>query len=151
MELSAFFKFIHQDLQSGLTIIFACLVIVCIACFIDMWTGIDAARANKEKIRSRPLRKTGAKIVDYFKLLVFFIMIDLLGLCFPWYMLPYGCVIGTLGILIVEGLSVTENLKKKRSHAAEVVDIAAKIVSCSTSDEAKKIIEIIKSKQHEGK
>lgn len=149
MDVSMFFRFIQQDIRGGMTIIFACLIIISIACFVDMWTGIDAARTNKERIRSKPLRKTGAKIVDYFRLLIFFIMIDTLGLCFPWYVLPYGCVIGTLGVLIVEGLSVIENLRKKRSHAAEVAEMTAKIVSCVTSEEAEKIIKLIKDNKNE--
>lgn len=148
MDESMFFRFIQQDIRGGMAIIFACLVIISIACFVDMWTGIDAARTNKERIRSKPLRKTGSKIVDYFRLLIFFIMIDILGLCFPWYVLPYGCIIGTLGVLIVEGLSVVENLRKKRSHAAEVAEMAAKIVSCVTSEEAEKIIKLIKESQN---
>ena len=146
-----YFKFIEQDIKGGVTIMFTCLILICLACMLDMWTGIDAARANKEPIRSRPLRKTGVKIVDYFRLLLFFIMIDILGLCFPWYSLPYGCVIGTLGVLAVEGFSVIENLRKKRSHAAEVADVAAKIVSCLTTEEAEKIIQLIKQSHHESK
>lgn len=71
-------------------------------------------------------------------------MIDILGLCFPWYNLPYGAVIGTLGVLIVEGLSVIENFKKKKSHAAEVADMAVRIMECASPEEAKKIIQTIK-------
>lgn len=107
--------FITQDIRSGVTIIFICLILICSVCMLDLWTGIDAARANRKRICSRPLRKTGTKIVDYFRLLLFFIMIDILGLCFPWYNLPYGAVIGTLGVLIVEGLSVIETLRRKES------------------------------------
>lgn len=142
--INELFSFITQDIKSGFTIQFSCLAIIAVACFIDMWTGIDAARANKERIRSRPLRKTGVKIVDYFRLLVFFMLIDLLGLCFPWYNLPYGTVLGTVGVVIVEGLSVIENLKKKKSHAAEVADIVTKIVECLTKEDAEKIIRLIK-------
>lgn len=136
--------FITQDIRSGVTIIFICLILICSVCMLDLWTGIDAARANRERICSRPLRKTGTKIVDYFRLLLFFIMIDILGLCFPWYNLPYGAIIGTLGVLIVEGLSVIENFKKKKSHAAEVADLAMRITECATPEEAQKIIKMIK-------
>lgn len=114
---------------------------------MDMWTGIDAARANKEKIRSKPLRKTGVKIVDYFRLIIIFVLIDILGLCFPWYNLPYGAIIGTAGVLFVEGFSVVENLRRKRSHAAEVADVAAKIVKCLTTEDAEKIIKMIKEEK----
>lgn len=139
--------FITQDLRAGVAIIFVCLVLIVFACLLDMWTGIDAARANKEKICSRPLRKTGRKIVDYYRLVMFFILIDILGLCFPWYNLPYGAIIGTAGVLFVEGFSVVENLRKKKSHAADVADMAAKIVECLTPEEAQKIIKKIKEEK----
>lgn len=102
--MEEYLKFIVQDIRGGVTIIFICSLLICIACLMDMWTGIDAARANKEKIRSKPLRKTGVKIVDYFRLIIIFVLIDILGLCFPWYNLPYGAIIGTAGVLFVEGL-----------------------------------------------
>ena len=138
--MEEYLKFIVQDIRGGVTIIFICSLLICIACLMDMWTGIDAARANKEKIRSKPLRKTGVKIVDYFRLIIIFVLIDILGLCFPWYNLPYGAIIGTAGVLFVEGFSVVENLRRKRSHAAEVADVAAKIVKCLTTEDAEKII-----------
>lgn len=145
--MEEYLKFIVQDIRGGITIIFICSLLICIACLMDMWTGIDAARANKEKIRSKPLRKTGVKIVDYFRLIIIFVLIDILGLCFPWYNLPYGAVIGTAGVLFVEGFSVVENLRRKRSHAAEVADMAAKIVKCLTTEDAEKIIKMIKEEK----
>lgn len=145
--MEEYLKFIVQDIRGGVTIIFICSLLICIACLMDMWTGIDAARANKEKIRSKPLRKTGMKIVDYFRLIIIFVLIDILGLCFPWYNLPYGAVIGTAGVLFVEGFSVVENLRRKRSHAAEVADVAAKIVKCLTTEDAEKIIKMIKEEK----
>ena len=134
--MEEYLKFIVQDIRGGITIIFICSILICIACLMDMWTGIDAARANKEKIRSKPLRKTGVKV-----------LIDILGLCFPWYNLPYGAIIGTAGVLFVEGFSVVENLRRKRSHAAEVADVAAKIVKCLTTEDAEKIIKMIKEEK----
>ena len=144
MNIKELFGFVVQDIRGGVTIIFICSVLICVACLMDMWTGIDAAKANKEKIRSKPLRKTGIKIVDYFRLIIIFVLIDILGLCFPWYSLPYGAIIGTAGVLFVEGFSVVENLRRKRSHAAEVADVAAKIVKCLTTEDAEKIIKMIK-------
>ena len=145
--MEEYLKFIVQDIRGGITIIFICSILICIACLMDMWTGIDAARANREKIRSKPLRKTGVKIVDYFRLIIIFVLIDILGLCFPWYNLPYGAIIGTAGVLFVEGFSVVENLRRKRSHAAEVADVAAKIVKCLTTEDAEKIIKMIKEEK----
>ena len=142
---------ITQDLQHGVAIIFICCVLIIVASFIDMWTGIDAARVNKEPISSRALRKTVTKIIDYLRVVAFAVLIDVLGLCFPWYAIPYCAIMGTLGILLIEFRSVIENSKKKRSHAGEVVDMVAKIIECATDKDAEKIIEFIKKNEYETK
>lgn len=134
-----------QDIGHGITIIFMCCVLVIVACFIDLWTGIDAARKNKEKIRSKALRRTVAKILDYLRVVVFAVLIDVLGLSFTWYAAPYCAIIVTLGTLIIEGKSVLENFQKKKSSAAQVVDIIQAIVDATDNDTAEKIIKAIKS------
>ena len=136
--------YLGHDVSRGLTIIFVCCVIVIAAALLDMWTGVDAARANKEKIRSHSLRKTVHKVVDYFRIVVFALLIDILGLFFPWYDIPYAVIIVTLGILLIEGKSVIENLKKKRSSAAGVLDMVGKIVECADEKDAKKLISLIR-------
>lgn len=138
------FSFIEHDLKSGMAIVFGCLILILVACLIDMWKGIEAAKANKEPIRSRPLRKTGIKIIDYYTLVLYFLLVDMLGVCFTWYDKPYGVIISTAGALIIEGWSVIENLKKKKSHAADAAELAKKIVECVSKEEAEKIIKTIK-------
>lgn len=128
-----------------MTIIFMCCILTIAACFIDLWTGIDAARKNKEKIRSKALRRTVAKALDYLRVIVFGTLIDVLGLSFPWYIIPYCAVVCTLGILIIEGKSVLENFHKKKSSAAKVVDIVSAIVDATDNETAEKIIKAIKS------
>ena len=134
-----------QDIGHGVTIIFMCCILVIVACFIDLWTGIDAARKNKEQIRSKALRRTVAKALDYLRVIVFGTLIDVLGLSFPWYIIPYCAVVCTLGILIIEGKSVLENFHKKKSSAAKVVDIVAAIVDATDNETAEKIIKAIKN------
>lgn len=134
-----------QDLGHGITIIFLCCILIIAACLLDLWTGIDAARKNKEKIRSKALRRTVAKILDYLRVVIFGVLIDLLGLSFPWYAIPYCAIICTLGILLIEGKSVIENFQKKKSSAAQVVDIIETIVGCTDNDTAEKIIAAIKA------
>lgn len=134
-----------QDIGHGITIIFLCCVLIIVACFIDLWTGIDAARKNKEQIRSKALRRTVAKILDYLRVVVFSVLIDLLGLSFPWYAIPYCAIVCTLGILLIEGKSVIENFQKKKSSAAKVVDIIETIVGCTDNETAEKIIAAIKA------
>lgn len=133
-----------QDIGHGITIIFLCCVLVIFACLIDLWTGVDAARKNKEKIKSRILRRTVAKIIDYLRVIVFGVLIDLLGLAFPWYAIPYCAIICTLGVLLIEGKSVIENYQKSKSSAARVVDAIAQIIDCTDNETAEKIIKAIK-------
>ena len=134
-----------QDIGHGITIIFMCCVLVIVACFIDLWTGIDAARKNKEKISSKALRRTIAKVLDYLRVIIFGVLIDLLGLSFPWYAVPYMAIICTFGILVIEGKSVLENFHKKKSSAAQVVDIIEAIVNATDNETAEKIIKAIKA------
>lgn len=134
-----------QDIGHGVTIIFLCCVLIIVACFIDLWTGIDAARKNKEKIRSKALRRTIAKVLDYLRVIIFAVLIDVLGLSFPWYAIPYCAVVCALGILIIEGKSVLENFQKKKSAAAQVVDVIQAIVDATDNETAEKIIKAIKS------
>jgi hypothetical protein len=122
-----------------------CCILVIVACFIDLWTGIDAARKNKEQIRSKALRRTVVKALDYLRVIVFGTLIDVLGLSFPWYIIPYCAVVCTLGILIIEGKSVLENFNKKKSSAAQVAEMAEKIVECFDNETAEKIIKAIKA------
>lgn len=133
-----------QDVGHGITIIFMCCIITIAACFIDLWTGIDAARKNKETIKSKALRRTVAKIIDYLRVIMFAVLIDVLGLSFPWYAIPYCAVVCALGILIIEGKSVLENFNKKKSAAAKVVDVIETIINCTDNETAEKIIKAIK-------
>lgn len=138
---------ITQDISHGTTIIFICCILVIVASFIDMWTGIDAARANKERISSKSLRKTVTKIVDYLRVVVFAVLIDILGLCFTWYLIPYCAVLATLGILLIEFRSVLENSRKKKSQAGEVADMVAKIIECAKDKDAEELIKMIKERE----
>ena len=135
---------LSYGLSRGIMIAFLLCVLVCAAALIDMWTGIDAAKANKEKIMSHGLRKTVRKIIDYLRIVYFFLLIDILGAVFVWYNLPYCAILATLGVLLIEGRSVIENSKKKQSAAGRVVDAVQEIISCVDSKRAQKIIEMIK-------
>lgn len=137
---------ITQDLGHGVTIIFICFILIIIAALIDLWTGVDAARKNHEQIKSKMLRRTVTKVLDYFRVVIFGVLLDVLGLCFTWYAIPYAAVLVTLGILMIEGKSVLENFRKKKSNAADIVDVIEEILECADSDTAQKIIKKLKEK-----
>ena len=136
--------YLGHDVSRGLAIIFVCCILVIAAALLDMWTGVDAAIANRERIRSHSLRKTVRKVIDYLRIVVFGVLIDILGLFFPWYDIPYAYIVVTLGVILIEGKSVIENFKKKRSSAAQVLDIVAKIIECADEKDARKLISIIR-------
>ena len=138
-----------QDVGHGVTVIFICCVIIIFAVLIDLDTGVRAARKNKEKIQSRILRRTIAKILDYLRVLVFGVMIDVLGLSFVWYNIPYCAILVTVGVVCIEAKSVLENYHKSKSAARELPNVLAEIISCVNSEDAEKIVKMIKSNQYD--
>lgn len=111
---------ITQDIGHGITIMFLCFVLVLFSVVIDLFTGVQAARKCKEKLQSHILRRTVNKVISYLTVVFFGIFIDILGLCFPWYAIPYCCILCTLGVILIEGKSVIENHAKAKNPAASV-------------------------------
>lgn len=142
---------ITQDLGHGITIIFICCIMIIFAVLLDLNTGINAAKKAKEKIKSRILRRTVTKIVDYYRILVFGVMVDVLGLCFPWYNIPYLAIVVTLGIICVEAKSMLENYQKSKSAARDLPNIIMQIIKCADKEDAAKIVEFIKQNSDEAK
>lgn len=147
MEFLEYFK-LTPDIQKRIAIVFVCCILVCVASFIDMWTAIDAARTSKEKIDSHSLRKTTTKITDYLRVVIFALLIDILGLFFPWYSMPYAVILATLGILCIEGRSVIENSRKKKSSAGEIMEMVSEIIKCGTEKDATRIIKELNERYH---
>lgn len=143
-ELSELFKFVEQDFRVVFVILFACLAFTLFAALFDMWTALEVVRKGNRRPESRPLMKTGQKIMDYYRLIVFVFMVDLLGIfCFPFYQLPYAVVLITVGIMFREGLSMKENYELKNSAAAESMDIVSEIVKCLKKEDAEKLLKSI--------
>lgn len=111
---------ITQDIGHGIMIMFMCFILVLLAVVIDLFTGIQTAKKCKEKIQSHILRRTVNKVISYLTVVFFGIFIDILGLCFPWYAIPYCCIVTTFGVILIEGKSVIENHAKAKNPAAHV-------------------------------
>lgn len=136
---------VSQDIGHGMTIIFICCVVIIVAVLLDLSTGVSAARKNGEKIKSRILRRTITKILDYLRVLLFGVMIDVLGLSFTWYSAPYCAILVAVGVVLIEAKSVLENYNKSKSAARQLPNILGQIIEAATDEDAKKIIQIIKS------
>lgn len=140
--------FIHlnvtQDIGHGVTLMFICAIAILFAVLIDLSTGIERAKKCKEKIRSHILRRTISKVVDYYRLLFFGILIDVLGLTFVWYNMPYCTVFVAVGVVLIEAKSVLENYQKMKSAARDMPALVKQIIDAVTDKDAEKIIELIK-------
>lgn len=116
---------------------------VAAACLIDMLSGVDAARSIGEKVHSHRLRETLQKVRDYIGVLLPFLFIDIIGSAFSFYSLPYAQMIIGVGAILIEGWSVFENKRRKKSHAAYIPTVAKEIVKCSRTKDAEALIEAI--------
>ena len=70
-----------------------------------------------------------------------------MGLFFSWYLLPYFLIVCTLGVLLIEGRSVIENSRKKKSHAADILNAVEDIIKAATQQDAERIIKQLKEKE----
>lgn len=131
-----------------MTIIFICCVAIIVAVLLDLNTGINAAKKNHEKIKSRILRRTITKIIDYLRVLVLGAIIDVLGLAFPWYNIPYCAILVAVGVVLIEAKSVLENYQKSKSAASELPDMLIDVIKAVTREDAQRIIELIKAENN---
>lgn len=124
-----------------------CWLVMFVSVLIDMWDGVQTAHVLKEKVDSKGLRRTFAKAGDYWRMMLFGLMFDTLGLLFVWYVLPYMTIVITVGVLVIEFRSVWEHNKRKRSHAAELPNVIANIIKCASEQDALELIKKIKEVQ----
>ena len=127
---------ITQDIGHGITLIFLCFVVVFVAVLIDFCAGYKAAKVCKEPIKSKLLRRTVSKITDYYLFLVIGVLVDLLGLAFPWYTIPFAAVVVSLSVVLIEGWSVVEKFKKMKSSAADIPVMAQRVVDTTNLKDA---------------
>lgn len=136
-----------------MAIVMICWTFVFAANFLDFWSGRDTAKALGEKIDSQGYRRTFVKIGDYYRVLMFLLLFDMIGSLFPFYTLPFASILGSIAVIAIELISVIENSKRKKSHAGDIPEIVKKIVQCATSKDGEKILEEItnqiKSKKDE--
>lgn len=110
------------------------------ACLIDFWSGISTARALHEPLMSHGFRRTFVKIGEYWRVMLFALLFDILGAFLSFYYLPFATMLCTASVLFIEGRSVIENSRRKKSSAADVVEVSRKIAEATTKDEVKAVI-----------
>ena len=144
-----------------LSMVFLMWLIVFIASLVDLKTGIDGSkRLGCFKTTSRGLRQTIKKDLQYFMLLVVGLLFDfvlsylttlsdilpILGI----FRIPIFSILGVLVILIIEGISVKENLEKGKNKeiiSPELITSALDIIGVLGDDKIKAIAELLKPKE----
>ena len=128
-----------------MAIVLVCWAFVFVANFVDFWSGRDTAKAIGERIDSKGYRRTFIKIGDYYRVLIFALLFDLIGSLFAFYKLPFASIIGSVSVIAIELKSVLENSQRKKSNAADVPEIVKKIIQCATTADGEKLLEEIKN------
>lgn len=126
-----------------MAIIMICWTFVFVANIIDFWSGRDTAKALGEPIDSKGYRKTFVKIGDYYRVLMFALLFDLIGSLFEFYKLPFATLLGSVAVIAIELKSVIENSRRKKSHSAEIPQIIKEIIQCSTTAKGEEILKRI--------
>ena len=127
-----------------LGVFLAVSIVVITAIMLDLWDGVHTAKKTHERVHSHRLRVTIAKISEYWRLLLIGFLIDCLGVLFDFYFMPFVALLFGAGLIVVEAKSMFEHASKRKSHAVELPEIISKIVSATTSTDARKIIDTLK-------
>ncbi len=124
-------------------IVLVCWTLVFIANMVDYVSGVDTAKALGEPIKSKGCRKTFAKMGDYFRVLTFALLFDIIGSLCSFYSLPFASMLGSISVIAIELFSVIENSRRKKSNAGDIPDMVKKIIQCTTVDKGKQIYQQI--------
>lgn len=142
--------FIHQVIQGDLLAFKYWMlalsvmgVLVIIAALIDLRYGRMASKVcGVYKTTSYGLRKTVYKIKDYLTFLMFGAMIDVCASFFVSY--PVCSAIITIGVLLIEGLSVREKINSI-NEGHDPLQVAKAIANAYGITDSSKMDEILKS------
>ena len=126
-----------------MAIVMICWTFVFFANILDFWSGRDTAKALGEPIDSKGYRRTFVKIGDYYRVLMFALLFDLIGSLFEFYKLPFATLLGSVAVIAIELKSVIENSRRKKSHSAEIPEIIKEIVQCTTTAKGEEILKRI--------
>ena len=133
-------------IQLRVYIILAMWVVMVMAVCMDLWAGVNSARARGEVINSGGFRRTIGKLGDYWRIQVMALIFDVIGSCIPWYEYPYASMIVTAAIVLIEGRSVWENERAKKGNVAKLPAAIRDIINCTTAKSAEELLKKIKER-----
>lgn len=110
------------------------------AVMIDMRAGIRKAKAMHQHIDSHGLRRTFSKFGDYGKVTALFMCVDLLGIVFDIYLMPYASGASAVIAVCIEAWSVRENLRAARSSAAQIPELIGQFIKASNEKDVSELL-----------
>lgn len=136
-------------------------VLVFIASFIDLRTGIKASKSQGcFRTTSSGLRQTLRKDMEYMAVMFIAFLLDfalsylsnlseiigILGI----FSVPILSILALIFIIVTEGISVKENIEKKNGSAIipkETISLMAELIDTLGEDKLKAVAELIKNKE----
>lgn len=110
------------------------------AVMIDMRAGIRKAKSLHQHIDSHGLRRTFSKFGDYGKVTALFMCVDLLGIVFDIYLMPYASGASAVIAVCIEAWSVRENLRAARSSAAQIPELIGEFIKASNEKDVSELL-----------
>lgn len=135
--------YLPLQLKLFLNIFVAVSILVIMAIVIDLIDGIRTARITGERVHSHKLRVTINKIIGYWSLVVIGMILDCLLAMIDLFALPYCVVVTGACLVLVEGVSLIEHARRRKSDEAVAPVIIAKIISAMNKKDATEVIEMI--------
>lgn len=111
-----------------------------VAVMIDMRAGIRKAKALNQHIDSHGLRRTLTKFGDYGKVTALFMCVDMLGIMFDIYLMPYASGASAVIAVSIEAWSVRENLRAARSSAAKITELIGEFIKASNEKDVSELL-----------
>lgn len=126
-------------------IFLAVTLVVIVAIMLDLWDAVHTAKRTHERVHSHKLRKTIAKMSEYWRFVLIGFLVDCLGILFSFYLLPFVVILFGAGLIVVEARSMFEHARKRKSGMTGLPDIVRDIVACGHEKDAKKIVALLTS------
>jgi hypothetical protein len=112
-----------ETLSYVLIILYSCVLL---ALLIDLFFGVRRAKRLKVARTSYGFRRTITKATTYFGLMMLLSIADVVASII--FQMPYFTVVGALGIVIVEGISVYEKVKDENKKIEEVPTVLLELL-----------------------
>jgi ABC-type proline/glycine betaine transport system permease subunit len=128
-----------------LTVLALLYVCVFLSVLIDLYFGVKRARRLKIVRTSFGYRRTITKLTSYFGLMLMLSIADVAASVI--FKMPYFTVLGAIGIVIVEGKSVFENIRQEEKSVEEIQKALLKLFE--NKEEIKSLITFLNSQKTE--